>query len=389
MDCCTLVRQSFFFCHPTIDSSVKKFHPGLVDKSGKIWYTVIIKRKRTDKTMEPIRPGKYIQALRQARGLSQEALGALLGTTRQTISKWELDQALPELPKIVAMAELFGTTTDALLRGTLPGAPKAPEVYIGGVWRGVDAEICETERYALYLYAEDGGNCLGMQLFSGNGSAKTRIAVCEHDCGTGTTRYAYRTARGSITNDNDILVPLLGEVWNPSRKTAMRRTETFFCSPPTQDEPLPGVSEVGIERCLYLWRAGDSCTANAERFHFFLCTGQTEYVFSVTPTDTNVYCGASYNYPFALGMMAGGQYFRLRAHRDNTAPYCAFRANFSYLPHRPQIPFDEIALGQCVNSREGLVWCVKRYTEDKIVLQGCGEDEYIYRRYDRREEVFG
>lgn len=31
---------------------------------------------------------------------------------------------------------------------------------------------------------------------------------------------------------------------------------------------------------------------------------------------------------------------------------------------------------------------VKRYTDEQIVLQGCGTDEYIYRRRDRRTEQF-
>lgn len=44
--------------------------------------------------------------------------------------------------------------------------------------------------------------------------------------------------------------------------------------------------------------------------------------------------------------------------------------------------------GLCVNTSEGLMWCVKRYTDEQIVLQGCGTDEYIYRRNDRRTEQF-
>ena len=34
------------------------------------------------------------------------------------------------------------------------------------------------------------------------------------------------------------------------------------------------------------------------------------------------------------------------------------------------------------------MWCVKRYTDDEIVLQGCGDDEYTYRRTDKRTEQF-
>ena len=44
-----------------------------------------------------------IAAARKAAGLTQEALGEKLGVTRQSISKWESDQAQPELDKLIAM----------------------------------------------------------------------------------------------------------------------------------------------------------------------------------------------------------------------------------------------------------------------------------------------
>ena len=343
--------------------------------------------------------GANIQALRLKQGLSQEAFGALLGTTRQTVSKWELNQSLPELSKVIAMSEQFGITTDVILRGTETLLPSAPQPYVGGVWRGKDCEICETEKYALYLYIKDGGACFGMQLYAANTGhsentvhaddavQKFCIAVCEHDRTTGTTHYAFRSPNGTITDNHQLLIPLLGKAWNPDLKTELTRTEAFFCSPYTGKTPLPGVSESGIEKCLYLWRMSSSCSADAQHFKLVLCTEQTEYVLSIVPEDTNIYCGASCNYPFALGMMAGGQYFRIRAYKDNSAPFCSFHADFSCLPRRPQIPFDELILGACINGRNGLVWCIKRYNEDEIVLQGCGDDEYIYTRYGKRDEV--
>lgn len=39
-------------------------------------------------------------------------------------------------------------------------------------------------------------------------------------------------------------------------------------------------------------------------------------------------------------------------------------------------------------TQQGLAWTIKRYTDDVIVLQGCGDDEYKYRRLDRRDEQF-
>jgi len=59
--------------------------------------------------------GKKIQEHREKNGLSQEALAEKIGVSRQSISKWELGQALPEVDKIVALSRLFNTTTDELL----------------------------------------------------------------------------------------------------------------------------------------------------------------------------------------------------------------------------------------------------------------------------------
>lgn len=41
--------------------------------------------------------GTRIAALRRERGLSQEALGELVGVSRQAVSKWESDSALPDV----------------------------------------------------------------------------------------------------------------------------------------------------------------------------------------------------------------------------------------------------------------------------------------------------
>lgn len=63
--------------------------------------------------------------LRKSRGWSQEELGDKLGVTRQTVSKWELGSTTPEMEKIAAMSEIFGITTDELIKGTAPQQPSA------------------------------------------------------------------------------------------------------------------------------------------------------------------------------------------------------------------------------------------------------------------------
>lgn len=70
--------------------------------------------------------GQRIAQLRKQNGLSQEALGAELGVSRQAISKWESDATLPEIEKLIALAKRFSVTVGCLL--------------------GVEEEVQQTER---------------------------------------------------------------------------------------------------------------------------------------------------------------------------------------------------------------------------------------------------
>ncbi|MBD5457426.1 MAG: helix-turn-helix domain-containing protein [Lachnospiraceae bacterium] len=76
--------------------------------------------------------GEKIYRLRSEKGLSQEAFGNMLGVSRQSVSKWETDQSLPELEKIVAISELFGVSTDYLLKENAE-RPETPVTETEGV----------------------------------------------------------------------------------------------------------------------------------------------------------------------------------------------------------------------------------------------------------------
>lgn len=54
--------------------------------------------------------------LRKAHNLTQEQLAEKLDVSRQSVSKWESGQALPELDKITALSNLFHVTTDYILK---------------------------------------------------------------------------------------------------------------------------------------------------------------------------------------------------------------------------------------------------------------------------------
>ncbi len=59
--------------------------------------------------------GQKIIQLRNAADISQEQLAEMLGVSRQSISKWEMDQALPQIDKVLQLAEIFSVSTDELL----------------------------------------------------------------------------------------------------------------------------------------------------------------------------------------------------------------------------------------------------------------------------------
>lgn len=88
--------------------------------------------------------GEKIAALRREHKLSQEALGEKLGLSRQAVSKWEADQAVPTMDNLMELSRLFGVPVDTLLRPDAPfpappaeenstDAPAAPETPHKGV----------------------------------------------------------------------------------------------------------------------------------------------------------------------------------------------------------------------------------------------------------------
>lgn len=72
--------------------------------------------------------GQRIQELRKQNNLSQEALGEKLGVSRQAISRWEMDGAVPEVDKLIAMGKLFGVSLNDLLQ--VESGPAGPEPKI-------------------------------------------------------------------------------------------------------------------------------------------------------------------------------------------------------------------------------------------------------------------
>ena len=86
--------------------------------------------------------GEKISALRKQRAMSQEDLALQLNVTRQAVSKWEQDENAPDMDKIVGLSNIFGVTTDYLLKDeNLEGNKSKSDtetIRVGGAFIGFD-----------------------------------------------------------------------------------------------------------------------------------------------------------------------------------------------------------------------------------------------------------
>ena len=79
--------------------------------------------------------GEKLQKLRARAGLSQDQLAELLDVSRQAVSKWERDEAMPEAEKLVRISRQFRVSTDYLLLEELeePETASVP-APVAGLW---------------------------------------------------------------------------------------------------------------------------------------------------------------------------------------------------------------------------------------------------------------
>lgn len=91
--------------------------------------------------------GEKLQKLRQKAGMSQDALAERLDVSRQAVSRWERDETMPETDKVVALADLFGVTTDYLLRQGAEEEPQAAQSTVSAPHKDSGRDILERLGY--------------------------------------------------------------------------------------------------------------------------------------------------------------------------------------------------------------------------------------------------
>lgn len=107
--------------------------------------------------------GRRLQQVRKAAGLSQEQLAELVGMSRQAVSKWETDQAAPDIDKLALLCGVLGVSADELLGRAAPAPAQTQEAGLEGCVRMNGAKRCFT---AGWVTALTGVVLLVLELFS-------------------------------------------------------------------------------------------------------------------------------------------------------------------------------------------------------------------------------
>lgn len=105
--------------------------------------------------------GEKILQLRTKAGISQEQLAEKISVSRQSVSKWEMNQALPQIDKVIQLCELFDISTDELLIEQLEIQKITPEIISDTKYFGTDGFRGEANLSLTSMQAYKVGRFLG------------------------------------------------------------------------------------------------------------------------------------------------------------------------------------------------------------------------------------
>ena len=111
--------------------------------------------------MEKKTLGSFLSALRRAQGLTQQEVADRLAVSNKAVSRWERDEAMPDILLLPAIADLFGVTVDELLRGerlrSAPTREAAPKDTAAAYTEDSAPDPTETSRNTEENTHSDGG----------------------------------------------------------------------------------------------------------------------------------------------------------------------------------------------------------------------------------------
>lgn len=122
-----------------------------------------------------MRIGEKIESLRRSKGMSQEQLAEQMEVSRQSVSKWEMDQALPQIDKVLQLCEMFGITTDELLKDKIKIEDKGERK--SGKYFGTDGFRGEANVTLTSMQAYKVGRFLGWYYQQNKPNYRPRIVI--------------------------------------------------------------------------------------------------------------------------------------------------------------------------------------------------------------------
>ena len=174
--------------------------------------------------------GEKIARLRAKNGISQEKLAEIIQVSRQSVSKWEMDQALPQIDKVLLLCKFFDISADELLKGELPARFEKADQNKKNKYFGTDGFRGEVNLVLSSDHAYKVGRFLGWYYSSplsgrqaGQGRAKIVIGK---DTRRSSYTLEYAIAAGITASGADAY--MLHVTTTPS-VSYVTRTEQFDC----------------------------------------------------------------------------------------------------------------------------------------------------------------
>lgn len=136
--------------------------------------------------------GEKLQKLRKQKGWTQEQLAEQIHVSRQALSKWELDAAVPDTENVLQINRLFGVSTDYLLHDEYESDGDLPAVHTA---------LTEDHRTLLWYVAGGaltGLSAVGLVILGVMGS----VAGGTYSYGIADKRYTYHGLRAFLLTNH-------------------------------------------------------------------------------------------------------------------------------------------------------------------------------------------
>lgn len=172
--------------------------------------------------------GEKIAHLRTDLNISQEELAEKIDVSRQSISKWEMNQAIPQIDKIVALCDFFNISTDELLRNEIEIKLRNSKEHVVNKYFGTDGFRGEANINLTSMQAYKVGRFLGWY-YSHNAMHKTNYRpkiVIGKDTRRSSYMLEYSVASGITASGADVY--MLHVTTTPS-VSYITRQDDFDC----------------------------------------------------------------------------------------------------------------------------------------------------------------